>query len=174
VVRRRRVIKAGMGLLVLSLMSVAIVRVYLLSTEAPSPEQTAGLTDQEAAILGRVNLERTRSGLKPLKFAARLAVVARGHSYDMALRHYLSHLSPEGIGPAERLKGEAIVFVAAGENIYADDYRDFEHLAERAVGAWLKSTEHRSAMLSDKFSETGVGVARSDDGRTYVTQDFIR
>jgi uncharacterized protein YkwD len=174
VVRRRRVIKAGMGLLALSLMSIAILRVYLLSTEAPSPEQTAGLTDQESDILGRVNQERVRAGLKPLKFSARLAVVARGHSYDMALRHYLSHASPEGIGPAQRIKGEGLEFAVAAENIYADDYHELEHLAERAVEGWLKSTEHRAALLSDKFTETGIGVAHSDDGKTYVTQDFIR
>jgi uncharacterized protein YkwD len=47
-------------------------------------------------------------------------------------------------------------------------------LAERAVEGWLDSSEHRATMLSDKFTETGVGVAQSDDGKTYVTQDFIR
>jgi uncharacterized protein YkwD len=91
----------------------------------------------------------------------------------MAMRHYLAHLSPDGIGPAERLKGEDISFAAVGENIYADDYHEREHLAERAVEGWLSSTEHRATMLSDKFTETGVGVAQSDDGKTYVTQDFI-
>ena len=174
VVRRRRAIKAGMGLLVLSLMSIAILRIYVLSTEAPSPEQATGLTDQESAILNRVNAERIRSGLKPLKISARAAVVARGHSLDMAMRHYLAHSSPDGIGPAERLKGEDISFTMVGENIYADDYRDRERLAERAVAGWLNSAEHRATMLSDKFTETGVGVAQSNDGKTYVTQDFIR
>ena len=174
VVRRRRAIKAGMGLLVLSLMSIAILRIYVLWTEAPSPEQATGLTDQESAILNRVNAERIRSRLEPLKISARAAAVARGHSLDMAMRHYLAHSSPDGIGPAERLKGEDISFTMVGENIYADDYRDRERLAERAVAGWLNSAEHRATMLSDKFTETGVGVAQSDDGKTYVTQDFIR
>jgi uncharacterized protein YkwD len=174
VVRRRRAIKAGMGLLVLSLMSVAILRIYILSTETPSPEQSAGLSDQESAILNRVNQERMRAGLKPLKLSARAAVVARGHSYDMALRHYLSHRSPEGIGPLQRLRGEGISFTAAAENIYADDYSDLEHLAERALAGWLKSAEHRATLLSGDFTETGIGIAQSDDGKTYVTQDFIR
>ena len=163
-----------MGLLVLSLMSIAILRIYVLSTEAPSTEQATGLTDQETAILNRVNAERVRAGLKPLKISPRAAVVARGHSLDMAMRHYLAHLSPDGIGPAERLKGEDVSFAVVGENIYADDYRDREHLAARAVEGWLNSREHRATMLSDKFTETGVGVAQSDDGKTYVTQEFIR
>jgi uncharacterized protein YkwD len=163
-----------MGLLVLSLMSIAVLRIYVLSTEAPSPEQATGLTDQESTILNRVNAERIRAGLKPLKMSARAAVVARGHSLDMAMRHYLAHLSPDGIGPAERLKGEDIAFTVVAENIYADDYRDREHLAERAVEGWLKNVEHRATMLSDQFTATGVGVAESDDGKTYVTQVFIR
>jgi uncharacterized protein YkwD len=163
-----------MGLLVLSLMSIAVLRIYVLSTEAPSPEQATGLTDQESAILNRVNAERIRSGLKPLKISARAAVVARGHSLDMAMRHYLAHLSPDGIGPAERLKGEDIAFTVVAENIYADDLRNREHLAERAVEGWLENVEHRATMLSDKFTATGVGVAESDDGKTYVTQVFIR
>ncbi|MGO9602567.1 MAG: CAP domain-containing protein [Candidatus Binataceae bacterium] len=174
VVRRRRAIKAGMGLLVVLLMGVAVVRVYLSRNNSQSPEQAAGLTDQESEILGLVNSERIRAGLKPLKFSARLAIVARAHSYDMALRHYLSHQSPEGISLEQRLSGEGIHFQAAGENIYADDYRDFAHLAERALEGWLKSAEHRATLLSDKFTETGVGVAHSDDGNTYVTQDFVR
>ncbi len=173
VVRRRRAIKAGMGLLALSLMTAAVLRIYILSSEAPTAEQAAGLSLQESAILQRVNAERARSGLKPLKLSARAAVVARGHSFDMALRHYFSHTSPEGIGPAERLRGEGFTFTAAAENIYADDYADLEHLAERALAGWLKSAEHRANLLSDKFTETGIGVARSDDGKTYVTQDFI-
>src|SRR5215469_8308757 len=174
VVRRRRAIKAGMGLLVLSLMSIAVLRIYVLLTEAPTPEQAIGLTDQESAILNRVNAERIRSGLKPLKISARAAVVARGHSLDMALRHYLSHLSPDGIGPAERLRGEGIMFTTAAENIYAEENRNLENLDQRAIEGWLKSAEHRAAMLSDRFTETGVGVAISPDGTAYVTQDFIR
>jgi uncharacterized protein YkwD len=174
VVRRRRAIRAAIATLMLALMAVAVVRIYTLRTITRSPEETAGLSDQEAAILKLVNAQRIAAGLQPLKFSARAAVVARGHSIDMAMRHYLSHVSPEGTGPAERLHGESIAFAAVGENIYADDYREFEHLAERAIQRWSNSSEHRAAMLSDKFTETGVGIAHSNDGKTYVTQDFIR
>ncbi|HEY6419118.1 MAG TPA: CAP domain-containing protein [Candidatus Binataceae bacterium] len=173
VVRRRRAIKAGMGLLVVSLIGAVVVRLYLLQSAPPSPEEVAGLTLQEAEILKMVNEERHRSGRKPLKFSARLAVVARGHSYDMAMRHYLSHGSPEGTGPADRVKGVGIVYQALGENIYMDDYREPNGLAARATQGWLKSATHRDTMLSDKFAETGVGVARAADGSFYVTQDFI-
>ncbi len=174
VVRRRRAIKAGMGLLLASLMVAAAMRIYLNRNAPPSPEQVAGLTGLEAEILQRVNDERIKAGKAPLKLSARLAVVARGHSYDMAIRHYLAHRSPEGTGPAERVGGVGIGYQSLGENVYMDDVRDESGLAQRAVDAWLKSPEHRDNLLSPKFTETGVGAARSSDGGFYVTQDFVR
>lgn len=174
IVRRRRAIRAGIGVLILSLLSAAAARIYIFRSDRRTPEQIAQTSAQEAQILSRVNLERTRAGLAALKFSPRLAVVARGHSYDMAIRRYLSHESPEGIGPGQRIAGEGIAYVAAGENIYADDYHDLQDLARHTVAAWMNSPEHRAAILSARFVETGVGVAHSADGTIYVTQDFVR
>ena len=173
VVRRRRAIKTGIGLLVLSLLAAIIARFYMMYTAPPSPERASGLTDQETEVLGLVNQQRTRSGLPPLKFSARLAVIARGHSYDMAMRHYLAHNSPDGVAPADRISGAGITYRAVGENIYMDDNADTADLPERAMKGWLKSPEHLANIVSGKFTETGVGVAESADGRTYVTQDFV-
>jgi uncharacterized protein YkwD len=174
VVRRRRAIKAGMGLLMASLVIAAAMRIYLTRTAAPSPEQIAGLSGLEAEILERVNDERVKAGKPALKLSARLAVVARGHSYDMAIRRYLAHVSPEGTGPAERIGGVGIGYQAMGENVYMDESRDEIGLAQRAVDAWLKSPPHRDNLLSPRFTETGVGAARSSEGSFYVTQDFVR
>ncbi len=174
VVRRRRAIKAGVGLLVLSLLAAIIARSYLMYTAPPSPEKVSGLTEQETEILGLVNKERARGGLAPLKFSPRLAVIARGHSYDMAMRHYLAHNSPDGVAPADRISGAGIGYRAVGENIYMDDYPDSAGVPRRAIVGWLKSPEHLANIISGKFTETGVGVAQSADGTTYVTQDFLR
>src|SRR5271157_2518387 len=122
VVRRRRAIKAGIGLLVLSLLAAIIARFYLMYSAPPSPEKVSGLTEQETQILGLVNQRRVRSGLLPLRFSPRLAVIARGHSYDKAMRHYLAHNSPDGVAPADRISGVGIGYRAVGENIYMDDY----------------------------------------------------
>ena len=173
VVRRRRAIKAGFGLLLLSLIGAIIARLYLMRTAPPSPEKVSGQTEQETEIIGLVNLERTRAGRKPLKFSPRLAVIARGHSYDMALRHYLAHNSPEGVEPADRISGVGIDYQIVGENIYMDDYADSREVPRRAMDGWRKSPEHHANMVSGEFTETGVGIARSADGNTYVTQDFV-
>jgi len=173
VVRRRRAIKAGLGLLVLSLLAAIIARFYLLYTAPPSPEKVSGLTAREAEILGLVNQERARAGQPPLKFSPRLAVIARGHSYDMAMRHYLAHNSPDGVAPAERIAGAGLGYHAVGENVYMDD-ADPADMPRRAMNGWLKSPAHHANIVSGTFTETGVGIAQSADGNTYVTQDFMR
>jgi uncharacterized protein YkwD len=174
VVRRRRAIKAGIGLLILSLLAAIIARLYMLYRAAPpTPEKVSGLTEQEGEIIALVNRERTRDGLPPLKFSPRLAVIARGHSYDMAIRHYRSHNSPDGVAPADRISGVGISYKAVGENIYVDDSADSADVPQHALTGWMHSPEHLANIISGEFTETGVGIAQSADGATYVTQDFI-
>ncbi|HTY56376.1 MAG TPA: CAP domain-containing protein, partial [Candidatus Binataceae bacterium] len=60
------------------------------------------------------------------------------------------------------------------ENIYMEGSPDPSEMPDRAVKAWMASPPHRENMLSANFRETGIGVARSSDGKTYVTQDFLR
>jgi uncharacterized protein YkwD len=174
VVRRRRAIKAGIGVLVLSLIAAIVARLFPMRSAPPAPEKVSGVTDQESEILGLVNQERARTGHQPLKFSPRLAVVARGHSYDMAMRHYLAHSSPDGIAPGDRITGVGIDFEAVGENVFMTDVAGAAEVPRRALIGWLSSPDHRANIDSDLFTETGVGVARSADGSTYVTQDFVR
>jgi uncharacterized protein YkwD len=174
VVKRRRAIKAGFGLLILSLIGAILARLYWTRTAPPTPEKVSGLSEQESEVLGLVNQERARAGQQPLKFSPRLAVIARGHSYDMAMRHYLARESPEGVAPADRITGVGIGYHAVGENIYMDDYGDPRALATHALRRWLDSPTHQANLLSGTFTETGVGIAHASDGSTYVTQDFVR
>ncbi len=174
VVKRRRALQAGIGVVVTALLAAISMRVYLTRHAPPSPEEMAGVSEPEADIIKQVNDERLRRGLKVLKFSPRLAVVARGHSYDMAIRHYRDHNSPEGSTPADRVRGVGVECKAVGENIYVDDYHKLESLGARALKGWLESPEHRTNLLSPDFVETGIGIARSNDGMTYVTQDFVR
>ena len=91
----------------------------------------------------------------------------------MAMRHYLAHNSPDGVAPADRISGVGIGYRVVGENIYMDDSADSADVAQRAMNGWLKSPEHLANIVSGKFTETGVGIAHSADGGTYVTQDFV-
>jgi len=177
VVRRRRRIKAVIGLLAFALIGATAARLYRIHLErlAPPPaEQLASVSNEETALLELVNRERIEAGQQPLKLSARLAVVARAHSYDMAIRHYFAHNSPDGVGPPDRIRGVGIAYEEIAENIYMEGFPDPSGMPARAVAAWLGSPEHRKNMLSPVFRESGIGVARSSDGTTYVTQDFLR
>ncbi len=174
VVRRRRSTRLAMAALGVVLAGAVAARVYLTLNRPPSTEQMAGVSPEESRVLELVNAARSRAGLPALKLDGHLAVAARGHSYDMALRHYFSHRSADGVSPEQRLRGCGIGYTEMGENIYVDDLPDRAELPERAVKGWLGSPGHRKNMLSPQFNQTGVGMARGADGATYITQDFIR
>jgi uncharacterized protein YkwD len=172
--RYRRNVGIGIASFGVAAAAAALVWLYLLPLLGLAPDLTAGLSAQEAEILRLVNDERKREGAPPLKSSPRLMLASRGHSYDMALRNYLSHDGPAGDTPAERVRGVGVDSAALAENIYLDRDPDRAKLAERTVGGWLDSPEHRANLLSPDFATTGIGVARAADGTTYVTQDFAK
>ncbi|MGB3550511.1 MAG: hypothetical protein WA993_07470 [Candidatus Binatus sp.] len=61
VVRRRRAIKAGLGLLALSILAAIIARLYLRHIAAPSPEKLSGLTGKKTELRPPTNQERPRA-----------------------------------------------------------------------------------------------------------------
>lgn len=174
VVRQRRAVRLVMVLLGLGLIGAVAGRVYFNMKLPRSEEELAGVNAEESRILDLVNQERKKAGLAELKLSGRLAVAARGHSYDMALRHYFSHQSADGVSPEQRIRGSGIAYAEMGENIYMEDYPGRDGMPERAIAGWLGSPNHRKNMLSPRFTATGVGTARAADGSTYVTQDFIK
>jgi uncharacterized protein YkwD len=170
----RRTVGIGVASLGMAAAGAALVWIYLVPLIGLAPDLTAGMSAQEAEILRLVNDERKRGGASPLKSSQRLVLASRGHSYDMALRNYLSHKGPAGDTPAERVRGVGVDSTALGENIYMDRDADRAKLAQRAVQQWLRSPEHRANMLSPEFGTTGIGVARAADGTAYITQDFVK
>ena len=56
----------------------------------------------EQQMFGLVNQERVKAGAKPLTWDTRLVQVGREHSQDMFVRHYFSHISPEGKDVGDR------------------------------------------------------------------------
>jgi uncharacterized protein YkwD len=174
VVPRRRTGRMVMVWLGILLIAAIGGRVYLISQRPLSSQEPAAVDSEEKNILDLVNIKRANADLAPLKMSSRLTAAARGHSYDMALRGYFSHLSADGIGPEQRIRSSGVQYAEIGENIYEDDYTDHRLLAQRAVQAWLQSPGHRRNMLSPRFNETGIGAVRTADGATYITEDFVK
>ncbi len=146
-----------------------IVFVAVLLDELPALPEPAAL---EQAVLLAVNRERSALRLAVLTPSSALAAVARAHSQDMADRGYLSHVDPEGRGPADRVARAGIRYARLAENIHWSQ-NDPGDAAEVAVRAWLASPGHRRAMLDPDVRESGVGAVVGANGSIHLTQLFL-
>lgn len=128
-------------------------------------------TDQESRAFRLVNAERVKKGLRPLVWDAELTRMARLYSEKMASQNFFSHKSPDGKGLRERSRASGIVgFKRLGENLAYN--KGFEDAAACAVVGWMRSEGHRDHILDEEFTRSGLGIARSADGRAYFTQVF--
>ena len=131
------------------------------------------------ATLCRLNAERARNGLRPLRLNRRLSSAARRHSRAMARRHFFSHTSPNGATFLDRIRSTGYLRGArswsVGENIA---YGSGRLQTPRKIGvAWMNSPGHRANILSRSFRSIGIGIAAGtpfgSGGATYTT-DFGR
>lgn len=132
-----------------------------------------GDQDAEVALIpglaGRVvtltNAARARRGCGPLRVDSGLTRSARTHALEMARTGQLTHNSPGGDSPWDRMERAGYRYGAA-ENIGAG-----YSTAEEAVRGWLDSPDHRRNILDCGLRAIGVGVASGPDG-PWWTQDF--
>jgi uncharacterized protein YkwD len=130
---------------------------------APGEDGVSAGDSPEDALLAMVNGARASEGLGKVRRDARLDRLAREHAEAMRSDGALSHQA-NGKSLAERLEG--MPFRSAGENVaHATDlYR-----AHRSL--W-KSPSHRENLLHEAFELVGVGIARDDDGSSWVCEIF--
>ena len=124
---------------------------------------SGSVSSLERQVVALVNQERAAYGLSPLTLSADLSDGARLKSQDMRDNRYFDHNSPTYGTPFEMMGSLGITYWAASENI-AMGYRT----AEAVVDGWMNSPGHRANILSDKYTEIGVGHV---DG--YWTQWFV-
>ncbi|HYO91445.1 MAG TPA: CAP domain-containing protein, partial [Pyrinomonadaceae bacterium] len=128
-------------------------------------------TNQELRAFELVNTERIKKGLRPLVWDAELTRMARLYSEKMARQNFFSHTSPDGEGLRERSRAMGIVgFKRLGENLGYN--KGFADAVSCAVVGWMRSEGHRDHILDREFTRSGLGVARSAEGRVYFTQVF--
>lgn len=118
-----------------------------------------------------VNRVRAEHHLVPLERVSVLDRAARGHSADMAARRYLSHDSPEGTNPVDRIRAAgAADFTLAAENVGLTSRGEPNR---EILQGWLHSPVHRRNLLAPAFNATGLGIARASDGSLYYTQVYV-
>ncbi|MGE5300626.1 MAG: CAP domain-containing protein [Acidobacteriota bacterium] len=155
----------------------------------------ADVTNLEKKIHNMINKERKARGLPVLLWDESLHIIARKYSQDMAHRNFFSHDDPEGRSFCDRYRaarfecsikvGDTICLGA--ENISQDNlitsayYKDGktflnsnaeDEIAESVVKRWMSSKSHRRNILTPYFKRQGIGVALSEDGKVYITEDF--
>lgn len=114
--------------------------------------------EAERRLFELTNQERVSQGLSSLVFDESLAQVARLHAADMFTRGYFGHVSPEGVGPSDRLRAADIIYNVAGENLALAPSAQIAHQG------LMRSPGHQANILEPDFGKAGIGAL---DGGIY-------
>ena len=129
---------------------------------------TQSLASHEQQVFELVNKERAARGLPLLKLNTELSRVARFKSQDMIDKKYFSHTSPTYGSPFDMMQKFGLRFSAAGENIAYG-----QKTASEVMNSWMNSSGHRANILSQAYTQIGIGVAKMANGTLYWTQMFM-
>ena len=129
-----------------------------------------------AEIHRLTNVEREKENLVALNNDDDLKLIALSHSEDMAENSYFAHTNLENCDLGCRL-GEANYTASAwGENIAwrsSTVLPSAEDLALMFVISWMNSSGHRDNMLSENFTNVGIGIAKAGN-HVFATMDFSK
>lgn len=126
----------------------------VLPKGASTPE-----TMSDAEILAAINAVRAANGAPPWSYNTRLEQAARAQARLMAQKNTMSH--DLGVTLRQRVT-EAGYLGAVGENV-GKGYKDLQGV----IGGWMDSSGHRGTLLSHRFVEFGLAVARGPGGKLY-------
>lgn len=136
-----------------------------------------GLTPAEEQVFNAVNAFRTSHHLAPLTINPLLQQMAHNlASEEAALNEW-----GDGDRNGHILFGHDMIWRAAqvgyhwsylGEN--AADNWGYRNPVPMLIQQWWNSPEHRANILDPKYTETGIGVATSRQGKTMGVEDFGR
>lgn len=126
----------------------------------------------EREVFDLINKRRMQSGLSSLEWNDDIAKMARQHSENMANHKFFSHTDLKGLMVNDRADASGIKkWQAIGENIAYN--RGYENPAVFAVERWMQSSSHRENLLSNRWKESGIGIAVTADGTYYFTEVFL-
>lgn len=108
-------------------------------------------------MVEKINEVRRANRRKPITYNKKLEQAAQFQARKMASRGELSH----NLGETLRERTDAAGYVGAVAENVAGGHKTLE----AAIEGWLQSPTHRSALLSDKFTEFGLAVQRVPEGQ---------
>ncbi len=143
-----------------------IINIPIVTKDSDAPKDIRAL---ETEVIRLVNVERAKTGKSALAENSEVSRIARIKSKDFINNNYFSHNSPTYGDPFDMLKSFGIKYTAAAENI-----ANGQRTATEVMKTWMNSAGHRANILNSAYNQTGVGVARDNNGNLYWTQMFIR
>jgi uncharacterized protein YkwD len=139
--------------------------------------ETIELTSDEKRTLDLHNQTRADNGLSAFCVHPALTESARAHSQEMLNEGYFEHESHDGEAMEDRIEGfgyssSGYSYWTIGENIGWGTGP--LSMPESRLEEWMDSPDHRPNILSESFTEVGIGVRDAgthDRGKMY-TVDF--
>ncbi len=143
----------------LSLLAIAMVGAAPASAaDCPGADLPAGAPETvavRAAVVCLTNVERANAGLAALVPEGRLEEAAQAYSGLLVRDQFFAHVTPEGSALTNRLRAYT-GWRRVGENLA---WGEGSRGTPRAiVAAWMASPGHRANILSDQFTEVGIGM----------------
>jgi len=123
------------------------------------------LTPMELEIIRLTNVERKKAKVPELVRNDKLAAGAAKYAAVMAQKDMLSDDLDGTL--RDRLNAYGYRPLAYAENRSAGE----DDKAE-VVRAWMADPLHRANLLSPNYTEIGVGMAKTANGKVYICQDF--
>ena len=143
---------------------ILFAAVFQTAVTHPSiPRVAAHPPQQQASILQGANQLRVEYGLPPLQNNGLLAVAAQNQANYMAANNVYSHIGSGGTTPQDRAN-------AAGYNGYATEniVGGTGLSPEQGIIWWKNSPVHLNSMISNRYTEAGVGYAAGSGQNFYV------
>jgi len=137
--------------LILIMVKALVLSAYVLLPAASV--YSSAVTAENVVRL--TNAARAALGMEDLRVDDRLARAAAGKAEDMVINSYFAHTSPAGVTPWSWIRGQGYAYLYAGENLAVHLFS-----AEGVHEGWMASPGHRDNIVSSKYSDIGVGVAR--------------
>jgi uncharacterized protein YkwD len=126
----------------------------------------------EAEVFSQINEIRKNNGAHLLENNESAVKIARAHSRDMARMRCLTHSGSDDLTVERRADRAAIDWQLIGENVARN--KGYKSPSGKAVMEWMKSSGHRKNILNEKFTLTGIGIAKDESGYYYFTQVFVQ
>ena len=127
---------------------------------AGSASSSAAATSAAQAVLGLINQQRAAAGLGAVVWSDDLAICAQVRASELPT--LFSHTRPDG----------SDWYTVNSDIMYGENLAEFYYTADDVVAAWMDSPTHRANILEPGFTQMGVAVYESPDGKWYWAQEF--